>query len=398
MGGAKNILLGVTGGIAAYKSAELTRELVRLGKAVKVIMTKNAQQFVTPLTFQTLSGNSVYLEMFHVHGRGEIDHISLATWGEMVIVAPATANIIGKVAAGLADDLLSTTIMATKAPVLFVPAMNEAMWDNTILRRNIQMLKEVGYYFLDPDYGGLACMAQGRGRMPEVATIVEEMETILCTKDLQGMTILITAGPTREPLDPVRFITNHSSGKMGYALARMARRRGARVILISGPTELKPPGGVTYVPVVSAQEMREAVLSRLTDVDVVIKAAAVSDYRPRDFSAGKIKKEEYELHITLEKNPDILAEIGGIKGKRIVVGFAMETENLVENARDKLIKKNLDLIVANSLTEEGAGFQGDTNVVKIINRDGEIEGLPRMDKTAVADVILDRVKGLANKV
>lgn len=393
----RKIILGITGGIAAYKAAELARELVRQGAEVRAVMTKNAVEFVAPLTFQTLTGHPVGLDMFQTRERSAIEHISLANWGELIIVAPATADILGKVAGGLACDLLSTTIMATRMPVLFVPAMNDLMWENRLVQGNIQKLKEAGYFFLDPDTGALACKSEGKGRMPETAAIACEADRILSPKDLLEETILITAGPTREPFDPVRFISNNSSGKMGFALAAEARSRGARVILVSGPTGLKPPAGVEFVPITTAREMREAVMKELPRTTAVIKAAAVSDYRPAELSRNKIKKQPGKMTISLEMNPDILSEIGALKGKRILVGFAMETEGLLEHARGKLAAKNLDLIVANSLNEEGAGFQCDTNVVKIIDQEGGIQDVPRMEKLKVAGIILDRVRALRDK-
>ena len=388
----KKILLGVTGGIAAYKAAELTRGLVKLGAQVKVIMTENASEFITPLTLQTLSGNPVYKDMFTLLEWSEIGHIALADYADLIVIAPATANVIGKIASGLADDLLTTTIMATKAPVLFCPAMNSNMFNNPIVQRNMIELTERGYPFIQPASGELACKVEGQGRLPDPAEIIEAIEDILSQKDLIGETILVTAGPTREAFDPVRFITNYSSGKMGYAIAKAACRRGAKVILISGPTSLALPAGVQCVAVTTAVEMREAVLSHLGGASVVIKAAAVSDYRPARKADSKIKKGSTDLQITLERNPDIISEIGKMKGDKILVGFAMETEDLVENAKKKLLEKNLDLIVANDLNTAGSGFQVDTNVVKLIGRNRDIEELPLMEKTEVADRILDRIK------
>ncbi len=390
----KKILLGITGGIAAYKSAELTRGLVKRGAEVKVIMTRNAQEFITPLTLQTLSGHPVYTDMFSLVEWSEIGHIALADYPDLIVIAPATANIIGKVAGGLADDLLSTTVMATRAPVLFCPAMNFNMFANPIVQDNIAKLSALGYLFMQPGSGELACKVVGEGRLPDPADILEAIEAALAPKDLSGERILITAGPTREPFDPVRFVSNYSSGKMGYALATAARRRGAEVVLVSGPTALDPPAGVQFVPVSSAVEMRSAVMDRLQGATVVIKAAAVADYRPAARAETKIKKKAGNLQIELERNPDIIAEIGRKKGGRILVGFAMETEDLIENAKKKLQAKNMDLVVANDLTTAGAGFQGDTNLVKIIGRDGSIEELPLMDKIDCADRILDRVKAL----
>ncbi|MBN1664161.1 MAG: bifunctional phosphopantothenoylcysteine decarboxylase/phosphopantothenate--cysteine ligase CoaBC [Deltaproteobacteria bacterium] len=388
----KNILIGITGGIAAYKAAELTRAFIKKGAHVKVIMTKNAAEFITPLTLRTLSRNPVYMDMFSLTGDFSIAHISLAREADVVVIAPATANVIGKIAGGLADDLLTTSVMATTAPVLICPAMNTNMYENPIVKGNLAKLAENGYRILEPAYGELAERTEGAGRLPEVPEIVDEVESILTAKDLAGEKIIVTAGPTQEPFDPVRFITNHSSGKMGYAVAAMARRRGADVVLISGPTALPKPRGVKFIPVTTALEMRDAVMKHLKDATVVIKAAAVADYRPATRAASKIKKKEGPLEIMLERNPDIIAEIGKKKGRRVVVGFAMETDNLIENAAAKLKNKNMDLIVANDLNQEGAGFQTDTNVITILDRKGGREALPLLDKTEVADRILDRVK------
>ena len=390
----KKIVLGITGGIAAYKSAELTREFVKKEAFVRVIMTKNASWFITPLTLQTLSGHPVFTEMFTPVKEFDMAHISLAEYADIIVIAPATANIIGKIASGLADDILTTTVMATKAPVLICPAMNVNMYNNAIVKDNISKLIAGGYLFMVPGYGELACKAEGYGRLPEIPDIVEEVESILTPKDLMGEKILVTAGPTREPFDPVRYITNYSSGKMGYALAIAAKRRGARVTLISGPTALPAPRDMKFIPVASAVEMRDAVMDNLGSSTVVIKAAAVADYRPSSRSARKIKKGVDGLDLQLERNPDIILEVGGKKGNRILVGFAVETENLVQNARVKLKKKNMDIIVANDVTKEGAGFGYDTNIIKIISADGKIENVPLMSKMEVAHRILDRVKNI----
>jgi phosphopantothenoylcysteine decarboxylase/phosphopantothenate--cysteine ligase len=322
----------------------------------------------------------------------DMAHISLAEYADIIVIAPATANIIGKIASGLADDILTTTVMATKAPVLICPAMNVNMYNNAIVKDNISKLIAGGYLFMAPGYGELACKAEGYGRLPEISDIVEEVESILTPKDLMGEKILVTAGPTREPFDPVRYITNYSSGKMGYALAIAAKRRGAHVILISGPTALPAPRDMTFIPVASAVDMKDAVMDHLDSSTVVIKAAAVADYRPSFRSSRKIKKGVGGLDLQLERNPDIILEVGRKKGNRILVGFAVETENLVENARDKLKKKNMDIIVANDVTKEGAGFGYDTNIIKIIGADGKIENVPLMSKMEIADRILDRVK------
>lgn len=387
----KKIILGVTGGIAAYKAAELTRTLVKKGAQVKVIMTRNAQEFITPLTMQTLSNNPVYTEMFALIESSDIGHISLADFAELVIVAPATANIIGKVAGGLADDLLSTTIMATRAPVMFCPAMNTNMYSNEIVRANIVKLAYEGYHFVEPASGELACGIWGSGRLADIEDIIDEAEFVLAGKDLAGEKILVTAGPTREPFDPVRFISNYSSGKMGYAIAEMARRRGAEVTLVSGPCSLAAPRGVKCISVSSAIDMRKAVMESLPDSSVIIKAAAVADYRPAQASSSKIKKKKGPLSMELERNPDIIEEVGKSKGDKILVGFAMETDNLIENARGKLTAKNMDLIVANDLSRPDAGFQADTNLVKIIDCQGKIDDLPLLDKGEVANLILDKV-------
>jgi phosphopantothenoylcysteine decarboxylase/phosphopantothenate--cysteine ligase len=365
----KKILLAVTGGIAAYKSAELIRLFIKNDAQVKVLMTKNAQEFITPLTLQTLSSHPVYRETFSL-----------------------IKDFIGKIATGLADDLLTTVVMATKAPVLICPSMNTNMYENVIVRENIQKLTSRGYHMMEADSGELACKSEGVGRLPELSDIVEEVKSILTEKDLVGETVLVTAGPTREPLDPVRFITNYSSGKMGYALASRARRRGASVILISGPTVLSVPRGVTYVPVSTAVEMRHAVMKNLKQSTIVIKSAAVADYRPSVCADAKIKKKDGPWTLYLERNPDIIAEIGKKKKERILIGFALESEDLIKNAKAKMLTKNMDLIVANDVKQKDAGFQSDTNIVKILDRDGGIEELPLMDKIDVADRILDRAK------
>lgn len=393
----RRILLGVTGGIAAYKAAELTRELIRRGASVKIVMTRNATEFITPLTLQTLSGNPVYLDTFSLTGDWRIGHISLVDEADLLVIAPATANIIGKIACGIADDLLSTTVMAAAVPVLLCPSMNTNMYGSAAVRENLEKLRERGTRIMEPDRGGLACGTEGAGRLPSPADVADEIESILTPKDLEGERVLVTAGPTREPLDPVRYISNYSSGKMGYALAAAAAKRGARVVLVSGPTALAVPRGVTAVPVSSAVEMRERVLEHLEDSTVVIKAAAVADYRPARLSTSKIKKSGGGLSLDLERNPDIISEVGRNKGDRVLVGFAMETDDLVPNARKKLVEKNMDLIVANDLGQPGSGFQYDTNIVRILDREGNAEELPMMDKTDVAHRILDRIGEIARR-
>jgi phosphopantothenoylcysteine decarboxylase/phosphopantothenate--cysteine ligase len=390
----KHILLGVTGGIAAYKSAELIRLFIKAGCLVKVIMTKHAKEFITPLTLQTLSGNPVFMDLFSLIRDHDIAHIALAEEADILVIAPATANVIGKMAAGMADDLLTTVALATKAPVLICPAMNANMYENAVVRENMRKLASRGCHIMAAAEGQLACKTEGSGRLPDPQDILDEVQSLLTEKDLVGKRILVTAGPTREPFDPVRFITNYSSGKMGYALAIVARRRGAAVTLISGPSVLPVPAGVDFIPVSSAVEMREAVMKHLTGADIIIKSAAVADFRPSKRADTKIKKKSGPLTLTLERNPDILAEIGRIKEGRILIGFAMESENLVENAKAKLMKKNLDLIVANDVKQSGAGFQTDTNIVKILDRTGGIEELPLMNKMEVAGRILDRAKRL----
>ena len=393
MAAGKKAVLGVTGGIAAYKAAELARLLVKKDISVMVVMTENAKEFITPLTFQTLTGHPAFSDLFSQE-HYDLNHISLAAYGDVIVVAPATANIIGKMAAGIADDLLSTVLLAARAPVVVCPAMNDNMYTHPAVQNNIRILQNRGVHIVAPDRGELACKTAGIGRLAELEAIVEAIETAWTDKELAGEKILVTAGPTREPFDPVRFITNYSSGKMGYALATMARRRGAEVILVSGPTVLPIPYGVDFIPVESAVEMRGAVMSRLETVTVVIKAAAVADYRPAVRAGNKIKKKRGPLNIDLEKNPDIIAEIGAKKGKRVVVGFAMESENLLANAKAKLFAKNMDLIVANDLHQDGAGFQSDTNIIKILDLQGGVETVPLMDKLDIAARILDRVKAL----
>jgi len=390
----KEIVLGVCGGIAAYKAAELVRLYVKAGAKVSVIMTAAAQQFITSLTFQTLSGRPVHSELFSLIQEQDIGHISLADRADILVIAPATANLIGKLSAGIADDLLTTTVMACKAPALLVPAMNSNMWQNPVCRRNVEQLQQWGYRMLEPVTGMLACGWEGQGKMPEPQAIWDETKRLLTPQDLAGETLLVTAGPTREELDPMRFLSNHSSGKMGYAIARAAAERGARVHLVAGPTALVPPPGVELRSVVSARDMHAAVMALAPDCSIVIKAAAVADYRPCCRQTQKIKKgSESTLTLELQRNPDILAELGCLPGKRLLVGFAAETDQLLDNARRKLQDKNLDLIVANDLTAEGAGFAGDTNVVRLIYRNGRVEDLPQMSKELLAHRLLDRIRG-----
>lgn len=388
----KEIIVGVTGGIAAYKGAELIRQLTRKGAEVHVVMTRNARKFITSLTFQTLSGNPVQADLFSLFEGSKIGHVALADIAEVLVIAPATANIIGKVANGIADDFLSTMVMATKSPVLFAPSMNVNMWGSPVVQRNVATLREAGYHFIGPEEGDLACETIGQGRLAAVEDIVERIEDLLVEKDLAGHRLLITAGPTHEPIDPVRFITNRSSGRMGFALARMAKRRGADIVLISGPTHLPVPGGIIqYIPVRTASEMRDAVLKHYEGCSAIIKAAAVSDYRPKSVSSQKLKKVSPRSSLVLERNPDIIGEIGWAKGDRVLVGFAAETEDLVPNAREKLRKKHLDLIVANDVNRSDSGFETETNRVVIIDSTGKAESLPLMSKDEVANRVLDRV-------
>ena len=388
----KTILLGVTGGIAAYKAVDVVSRLVKLGATVNVIMTRNATMLVQPLTFRYISRNPVAVDMFDEPESWKPEHISLADKADIFVIAPATANIIGKLAHGIADDMLSTTALAIRCPALIAPAMNSNMYDNPILQANIDILKKYRFEFIEPEYGILACGYEGKGRLADPIKIVERIQQILnAPRDLEGKTVLVTAGPTREALDPVRFISNRSSGKMGYAIAESASKRGADVILISGPTTLNPPNNVKLVNVESAIQMRDEVMSYASQSQIIIMSAAVSDYRPRDFSNQKIKKDKDIITLVLEENPDILAELGRNKKGQILVGFSMETENLLENSRKKLEKKNADLIVANDLSKEGAGFGTDTNIVTLINSSGQIKELPLMSKYDVANAILDEI-------
>ena len=394
----KCVILGVTGGIAAYKAAELLRLLVKSGAETHVVMTRSAQEFVTPLTFQTLSGNPVHTELFSLIQEQEIGHISLADRADLILVAPATANLIGKVANGVADDLLTTTIMATRAKVLFAPAMNSNMWENPIYQENHAKLESLGYSFIDPAYGELACGWQGKGKLPDPQVIFNSAQTLLGNNDLEGKTVLVTAGPTREEIDPVRFLSNYSSGKMGYAIACAARNRGASVVLVSGPVNLPEPKGVETLQVVSAREMHETVMARAEQADLIIKAAAVADFRPVARGDQKVKKGSAEITtLDLQRNPDILAELGQQKGSRVLIGFAAETEDLLKHAREKLAGKNLDMIVANDVTQEGAGFNGDTNIVRFLTADGNVEELAQMTKDEVADILLDRAAALLSE-
>jgi phosphopantothenoylcysteine decarboxylase/phosphopantothenate--cysteine ligase len=371
------------------------RLLVREDVSTSVAMTANATRFVTPLTFEALSGNRVIWDMWGIKG-STMDHISWGQTADMIIIAPATANMVAKLTHGLADDFLSTTVLAATAKVLICPAMNTQMYAKTVVQENLSVLVQRGYDVMCPGQGQLACGAEGMGRLPEPSEILERAAYLLAPKDLSGMRILVTAGPTLEPIDPVRYITNRSSGKMGYALAGRASMRGAEVTLVSGPTHLKPPYGVRFLPVKTAEEMRDKVVGSRDGWDVAIKAAAVADYRPAETASEKIKKTAAELTLKLVRNPDILEELGASRGEKacILVGFAAETADLLSNARQKLAAKHVDMIVANDVTRSDAGFDVDTNLVKIIDRQGGIEDLPLMSKDDVADRILDRIKDL----
>ncbi len=389
----KRITVGITGGIAVFKAAQLVSNLTADGAEVHVIMTRSAQEFVSPLTFQALSVNHVHTDLFEPAPDGKVQHIELAVRSDLVIIVPATANIMGKVVCGIADDILSTVIMAATCPVLFCPAMNVNMYENRIVQRNIANLRDLGYHFVEPGVGRLACGAEGRGRLAELETIMDKIGLLLKRKgDMQGMTVMVTAGPTIEPIDPVRYLTNRSSGKMGYAVADAAARRGARVILISGRTVLQPPYGVEVINVETALQMYSAVMEHFPITDVVVKAAAVADYRPKKMAGRKIKKNRDDaLNVELERNPDILAELGRTKTTQILVGFAAETDDLENNARQKVKSKNLDLLVANDVTLPGAGFGTDTNISKLVYPDGTIISLPKINKKALAHRILDEV-------
>jgi phosphopantothenoylcysteine decarboxylase/phosphopantothenate--cysteine ligase len=385
----RTIVLGVCGGIAAYKSAELVRELRQAGARVRVIMTRHAQEFITPLTLQTLSGEPVATDLFDLGQESEIGHIALADAAEALVVAPATANVIGKMAAGLADDLLSTVLLAARAPVVVAPAMNVHMYENPVVQENLQRLVSRGARVVVPDCGSLACGYEGPGRLPDAAVLLEEIAAALAVQDLTAETVLVTAGPTREYLDPVRFLSNRSSGKMGFALARAARRRGARVVLISGPTALPEPRGVELVWVETAEEMAAAATRAAPEATVAIAAAAVADYRPAKRATEKESKLGGASSLALAATPDVVASLPR-RPSLIAVGFAAETRDLVVRARAKLERKHLDLIVANDVTAEGAGFDVDTNRVTLVAADGVAE-LPLLEKDDVADAILDRV-------
>ena len=391
----KTVLLGVTGGIAAYKIPNLCSLLVKKGYNVETILTENAQKIVSPIPFESLSGNRCHVDTFDPMDTSKVEHIALATQADLLVIAPASANIIAKLRYGLADDMLSTTALACTCKTLLVPAMNTNMYENAATQENLEVLRSRGFIIMEPKSGRLACGAVGKGKMPEPEDIFDRIEAELaCQKDMAGLKVLVTAGPTQEPIDPVRYITNHSSGKMGYALAHAAMLRGAEVTLVSGVTALKYPPLVNTIPIVTAQDMYEAVTSNAEVQDIIIKAAAVADYTPTTTADNKIKKKDGDMSIPLKRTQDILGYLGQHRKEgQFLCGFSMETENMLENSRGKLDRKNLDMIVANNLKVEGAGFQGNTNVITMITKDDVVE-LPLMDKEEAAHAILDRILSL----
>jgi phosphopantothenoylcysteine decarboxylase/phosphopantothenate--cysteine ligase len=395
----KKILLCVTGGIAVYKGAALTSKLIQAGAEVKVILSESAAKFVTPLTFQALSRNEVYTDTFDEKHPEKIAHIHLADWADLIMVAPATANIIGKLANGIADNMISTTLLAATAPVWIAPAMNVHMYSHPAVIKNMDTLISFGYEFIEPGEGYLACGYTGKGRLEEPETIVERAVEFFNKADgeLKGRTVLITAGPTREKIDPVRFLTNHSSGKMGYAIAAEAVKMGARVILVTGPVQLEAPKGLELISVESAEEMYEAAMERFEQADVIIGTAAVADYRPKYVYEEKMKKKDGDNVLELERTKDILFELGKRKTNQVVVGFAAETTNVEEHAKGKLVRKNADMIVANDVKQDGAGFGTDTNIVTIFKKDGSDVKLPLMAKSEVARNLLSEVVKLLKK-
>ena len=394
----KTVLLGITGSIAAYKIAYLASALQKLHADVHVLMTENATNFINPITFETLTGNKCLVDTFDRNFQFQVEHVSIAKKADVVMIAPASANVIGKIANGLADDMLTTTVMACRCRKIFAPAMNTAMYENPIVQDNIKKLQHYGYEVITPASGYLACGDTGAGKMPEPETLLEYiLREVAFEKDLSGKKILVTAGPTQEAIDPVRCLTNHSSGKMGYAIAKMAMLRGAEVTLVSGPTAIEPPLFVKVVPVTSARDMFEAVTGVSDQQDIIIKAAAVADYRPKQVSEDKVKKKDDQVSIELERTDDILKYLGQHKKNgQFLCGFSMETKDMIGNSRAKLEKKNLDMVAANNLKVEGAGFQGDTNVLTLITQDEEV-GLPLMSKEDAAIKLLDRILFLRQK-
>lgn len=387
----KNVVLAVTGSIAAYKIANLASMLKKMHADVTVLMTENATNFINPITFETLTGNKCLIDTFDRNFQYSVEHVALAKKADIVLVAPASANVIGKIACGIADDMLTTTVMACKCKKIISPAMNTQMYENPIVQDNIRRLKEFDYEVITPDSGYLACGDVGAGKMPSEETLLQYiLKECAMEKDMKGLKVLVTAGPTREKIDPVRFITNHSTGKMGYAIARNCMLRGADVTLVSGKTEIEPPMFVNYVPITSAQDMYDAVTAVYDQQDIVVKAAAVADYRPADPADEKVKKTDGDMTIPLVRTRDILKTLGERKTKQFLCGFSMETQNMLENSKTKLKKKNLDMIVANNLKTAGAGFGTDTNVVTMITKDDVIE-LEMMSKDAVAGKIMDEI-------
>lgn len=390
----KCVVVGVSGGVAVYKALDVISRLRKKDVEVHVIMTKSATEFVTPLSFQSLSQNMVITDMFAEPKAWEIQHISLAKKADLMLIVPATANIIGKVANGIADDMLSTTIMATKAPVVFCPAMNTNMYENPIVQRNINLLKELSYEFIEPASGRLACGDEGKGKLEDTEIIAEEtLRRLHSTNDLVGKKVVVTAGPTIVPIDPVRILTNRSSGKMGYSIAEEARDRGAEVVLISGPTSLRKPNGIKVIDVKTNEDMFNAIKNEFEDADIVIKSAAVADYKAKNYSSEKIKKTGDDLNLIFERDRDILKTLGDMKENQILVGFAAESSNLKENAKGKLERKNLDYIVANDISKPETGFASDENKVTIISKSGEEVSLEKMSKREVAKNIFDIIKG-----
>ncbi|NLK78769.1 MAG: bifunctional phosphopantothenoylcysteine decarboxylase/phosphopantothenate--cysteine ligase CoaBC [Clostridiales bacterium] len=387
----KHVLLGVTGSIAAYKIANLASMLVKLNADVHVIMTKNAEQFISPVTFETLTGNKVIDDTFERNSGYHVAHIAMAAEADIVMIAPATANVIAKLAHGIADDMLTSTMLACTAPILLSPAMNTHMYDNPVTQENMRKLESLGYQLIEPAAGHLACGDTGKGKMPEPEMLLDcILQEIACEKDMVGKKVLVTAGPTRESLDPVRYITNHSTGKMGYAIAENAARRGAEVTLVSGPTQLKKPRFMKVIDVTTAEEMFQAVNDAFDTQDIILMAAAVADYRPTTVADHKIKKSDGEMNIPLERTTDIIGTLTQRKKQQFICGFSMETQNMLENSRAKLAKKNLDMIVANNLKVAGAGFGTDTNIVTVITKDA-CEELPIMKKEEVAGALFDRI-------
>ena len=395
----KKIAVGITGGIAAYKSAELVSRLVKLGADVHVIMTEHAKEFIAPLTFRSLTGNPVRLGLFVETSEKEIAHVSLPGTADLLVIAPATANIIGKLAHGIADDWLSTAALVVKCRIIIAPAMNVNMYTNPVVVGNLDRLKILGYEVIEPEIGRLACGEEGIGRLADTEMIVSKILAILtgAEKDLFGLNLLVTAGPTREPIDPVRYLSNYSSGKMGYALAEAAANRGASVVVVSGPAEAPPPANVEIVSVQTAKQMYDAVLERFGDADAIICAAAVADFAPSAKAPQKIKKTETGITLQLDKTPDILGEIGKVKGKRLLIGFAAETEYLIENAREKLRSKNADLVVANDVSNGSETFGSDSNQVTLVYSTGDSESWPRMSKREVAGRLLNVIKEMLSE-